>query len=116
MIVRKKRIKLQSVEVSLQVSYGTPDVKQAVKMYRKQLEDGLGIDTVRQMPITEKDTTHYFRQHIFSQYGKDMAQALASWCMAQAVANKFLIASPTKENTFYFSDELPRIGGRPRKE
>ena len=58
MIVRKKRIRLQSVEVSLQVSYGTPDVKQAVKMYRKQLEDGLGIDTVKEMPIPAKYRCH----------------------------------------------------------
>lgn len=115
MIVRKKRIKNSSTEISLQVSYGTPDVKQFVKLYRDKLEKALGVDAVKTMAFSEKDIVHYF-ENTFPHYDRDMRYTLAAWCFFQAVEKGFLIESTFKENHFYFSDELPRMGGRPAQK
>ncbi|MBR3456169.1 MAG: hypothetical protein IKH26_12705 [Bacteroidaceae bacterium] len=116
MIVRKRRITPKSTEISLQVSYGTPDVKQFTKMYRAKLEAALGEDAVKAMLFSERDITHFFKESVFFQYEKDMRQTLAAWCMAQAVEKGFLIESARKENHYFFSEELKGMGGRPRKE
>lgn len=120
MIIRKQNIKQSAEEVSLQVSFGLPDVKKAIQRYYHGLADICGDDFAVTNPQTEPDMRYYFEHETFSNYDKKYCEQLSAWCFSMAVKHRLLIPSCDDENkirkVYFLSDKLKRKAGRPRKE
>lgn len=120
MIIRKQNIKQSAEEVSMQVSFGLPDVKKAMQRYYHGLADICGHDFAVTEPQTEPDVRYYLEHATFANYDEKYREQLSAWCFCMAVKHRLLIPSCDEENkirkVYFLSDELRRKAGRPRKE
>lgn len=119
MIVRKQHIKDSADEVSMQVSFGLPDVKKALQKYYSSIADICGDDYARSFTQTEPDMRYYFEHDTFANYEPKYREQLSAWCFSMAVRHHLLV--PSHDNTYeaikvyFLSDVLKRRAGRPRK-
>lgn len=120
MIIRKQNIKQSAEEVSLQVSFGLPDVKKAMQKYYSCIADIIGHDETVTDPQTEPDMRYYFEHDTFANYDDKYREQLSAWCFSMAVKHRLLIPSCDDENkirkVYFLSDKLKRKAGRPRKD
>lgn len=114
MIIRKRKIKSENKEISLQVSYGVPDIKKSlIQLFLKFEEAG-----TQTLAITaqhrEQDLLHYFQHSIFAVFPSDIADSMSRWAFTQALRNNYVIQSEIDKNVFFLADSLGRRCGRPR--
>ena len=110
----RKRINPESKDVSIQVSYGTSDVRNTLKKMFDALATPCGETFALSMPISEPELLSYFERTIFKDYEPTTAKPLARWAVTQAIKKEFVITG-TKENSYYLSPILAKRVGRPRK-
>ena len=115
MIARKRRISTNSQEVSVQVSYGLPDIKAMLQTYFLKFEEAGGQVLATTIPHKEQDFICYFRHSAFSNYTETLAQPLAKWAFVQGVKAGYILQSEINKTDFFLSDILGRRPGRPRK-
>lgn len=118
MIVRKQKLRLNAEEISLQVSFGLPDVKKAMQKYFRSMER-ISREFARETPVTEIEMRDYFERDTFSHFEEKYREQLAAWCLSMALRHKFLIASVDENDTqknYFLSDSLGRRVGRPRND
>ncbi len=110
----RKRINPDSKDVSIQVSYGTSDVRNTLKKMFDALATPCGETFAESLPISEPELLNYFEQTIFKDYEATTAKPLARWAVNQAVKKEFVITG-TVENAFYLSPILKKRAGRPKQ-
>lgn len=110
----KKRINPECKDISIQVSYGTNDVRETLKQMFRTIATPCGESFALSMPISEPDLLNYFERTIFQFYEAKTAKELSRWAVTQAIKKEFVINS-TVENSFYLSPILKNRAGRPRK-
>ena len=111
----RKRINPESKDVSIQVSYGTSDVRNTLKKMYDQLSTPCGETFATSLPISEPELLQYFERTIFKDYEPTTAKPLARWAVTQAIKKEFVITG-TVENAFYLSPCLKKRAGRPKRE
>ena len=116
MILRKRNINPKKTEVGLHVAWGTPDVKSYMRRYFSALSQPLGADWALSVPISEQDVLTWLMAVPFVEFEKPHIDQLARWALTQAIEQGYLIPSAGKENAFYFSAEVAKKIGRPRKD
>jgi len=119
MIVRKQEIKQASEEVSMQVSFGLPDVKKAMQKYYSLMANPCGHNYAVTTPNTEPDMLYFFEHDTFANYVQKYREQLSAWCFAMAVRHKFLISSYDEfesKKVYFLSEKLRQRVGRPRIE
>ena len=110
----RKKINPDAKDVSIQVSYGTSDVRNTLKKMFDRLAAPCGETFALSMPISEPDLLHYFENTIFQFYEAKTAKELSRWAVTQAIKREFVIKG-SEQNTFYLSPILKNRAGRPRK-
>ncbi len=110
----RKKINPEAKDVSIQVSYGTSDVRNTLKKMYDQLATPCGDTFALSLPIAEPELLSYFEQTIFRDYEATTAKPLARWAVAQAIKREFVITG-TVENAFYLSPILKKRAGRPKQ-
>jgi len=110
----KKRINPECKDVSIQVSYGTADVRNTLKQMFDNVSTPCGESFACSLSISEPELLQYFERTIFGQYEAATAKELAKWAVTQAIKKEFVITG-TKENSYYLSPILAKRVGRPRK-
>lgn len=116
MICRKQVIKKNCEEVSLQLSFGYPDIKAALQRFYFLIADRCGHTYAVNEPITELDLLHFFSHDTFARFGKYKEQ-LSSWAFAMALRHKFIISSEDENEArkyYFLSPTLRSRRGRPR--
>lgn len=119
MIVRKQEIKQSAEEVSMQVSFGLPDVKKAMQKYYSLLANSCGHTFAVSTPNTERDMLYFFEHDTFANYVQKYREQLSAWCFAMAVRHKFLVSSYDEfesKKVYFLSEKLRLKVGRPRIE
>lgn len=111
----RKRIDSNSKDVSIQVSYGTSDVRSTLKKMFDSLSTPCGETFALSLPISEPELLQYFESTLFKDYESTTAKPLARWAVTQAIKREFVITG-TAENAFYLSPELKKRAGRPKRE
>lgn len=111
----RKRINPDSKDVSIQVSYGTSDVRNTLKKMFDALATPCGETFALSLPISEPELLSYFENTIFKDYEPTTAKPLARWAVTQAIKKEFVITG-TVENAFYLSPELKKRAGRPKRD
>ena len=101
----KKRINPECKDVSIQVSYGTADVRNTLKQMFDNVSTPCGESFACSLSISEPELLQYFERTIFGQYEA---------ATLQAIKKEFVITG-TKENSYYLSPILAKRVGRPRK-
>ena len=117
MIIRKQNIQKSSEEVSLQVSFGLPDIKKAMQRYYSLLADKCGNTYARTTQLTELDLLYYFEHDTFANFVQKYREQLSSWAFAMALRHKFILSSQDDEESkkfYYLSEKLSAKVGRPR--
>lgn len=117
MICRKQIIRKNCEEVSLQLSFGYADVKQAMQRFYFLIADRCGHTYAVNEPITELDLLHFFSHDTFAMFAQKYKEQLSSWAFAMALRHKFIISSEDENEArkFYFlSSTLRSRRGRPR--
>ncbi len=109
----RKRINPDSKDVSIQVSYGTSDVRNTLKKMFDTLATPCGETFATSLPISEPELLNYFERTIFKDYEATTAKPLARWAVTQAIKREFVITGT--ENTFYLSHILKKRAGRPKQ-
>lgn len=109
----RKRINPESKDVSIQVSYGTSDVRNTLKKMYDQLATPCGETFATSLPISEPELLNYFERTIFKDYEPTTAKPLARWAVTQAIKREFVVTGT--DNTFYLSPILKKRAGRPRQ-
>ena len=110
----RKRINPESKDVSIQVSYGTSDVRNTLKKMYDQLATPCGDTFATSLPISEPELLSYFENTLFKDYEATTAKPLARWAVTQAIKKEFVITG-TAENAFYLSPDLKKRAGRPKQ-
>ncbi len=116
MISRKRRISSNATEVSVQVSYGLPDIKAMLQGYFLRFEEIGGQVLATTVPHQEQDFIYYFRHSIFSNYHENLAGQLSKWAFVQGVKAGYILQSELNKGIYFLSDNLGKRPGRPRKE
>lgn len=119
MIIRKQAIKKSAEEVSLQLSFGLPDVKKAMQKLYSLLADKCGNTYATNQPLSELDVLHFLEHDTFANFVQKYREQLSSWAFAMAIRHKFLLSSedPEESKKYYFlSSSLRSRIGRPRIE
>ncbi len=111
----RKRINPDSKDVSIQVSYGTSDVRNTLKKMFDALATPCGNTFATSLPISEPELLSYFENTLFKDYEATTAKPLARWAVTQAIKKEFVITG-TAENAFYLSPELKKRAGRPKRD
>ena len=109
----RKRINPESKDVSIQVSYGTSDVRSTLKKMFDQLSTPCGDTFALSLPISEPELLSYFENTLFKDYEPTTAKPLARWAVTQAIKREFVVTGT--DNTFYLSPILKKRAGRPRQ-
>lgn len=109
----RKRINPESKDVSIQVSYGTSDVRNTLKNMYDQLATPCGETFATSLPISEPELLNYFERTIFKDYEPTTAKPLARWAVTQAIKREFVVTGT--DNTFYLSPILKKRAGRPKQ-
>lgn len=119
MIVSKQEIKQASEEVSMQVSFGLPDVKKAMQKYYYLLANPCGHNFAITTPNTEPEMLYSFEHDTFANYVQKYSDQLSAWCFAMAVRHKLLIPSYDEfesKKVYFLSEKLRQKVGRLRIE
>lgn len=116
MIVRKRRISSNAKEVSVQVSYGLPDIKAMLQGYFLRFEEAGGQVLATTVPHQEQDLIYYFRHSTFSNYPENLAEPLSKWAFVQGVKAGYILQSELNKGVYFLSDILGKRPGRPRKK
>ena len=95
----RKRINPDSKDVSIQVSYGTSDVRNTLKKMFDALATPCGNTFATSLPISEPELLSYFENTLFKDYEATTAKPLARWAVTQAIKKKIYI----KENKIFLS-------------
>lgn len=111
----KKKINPECKDVSIQVSYGTSDVRNTLKQMYDSFAHPCGATFATSLPISEPELLQYFEKTIFGLYEAGTAKQLSRWAVTQAIKAGFVITG-TQENAYYLSPQLAKRVGRPRKE
>lgn len=111
----KKKINPECKDVSIQVSYGTSDVRNSLKKMYDLFCNPCGETFALNQPIYEPELLQYFERTIFGLYEVGTAKQLSRWAVTQAIKMGFVITG-TAENAYYLSPSLAKRVGRPRKE
>ena len=109
----RKRINPDSKDVSIQVSYGTSDVRNTLKNMFDRLATPCGETFATSLPISEPELLNYFERTIFKDYEPTTAKPLARWAVTQAIKREFVVTGT--DNTFYLSPILKKRAGRPKQ-
>lgn len=109
----RKKINPESKDVSIQVSYGTSDVRNTLKKMYDQLATPCGETFATSLPISEPELLNYFERTIFKDYEPTTAKPLARWAVTQAIKREFVVTGT--DNTFYLSPILKKRAGRPKQ-
>lgn len=121
MILRNKRINVDSDTVQLSVSYSEVDV---LRMFQFIFNKCLGADNewmqaeLLQAPFNEQLVMSYLTEHpkCFGNFDYKWAIQLSRWAFHQAIRNGYIKQSFTTDNTIYFTDVCAvRKRGRPSK-
>ncbi len=117
MIARRlrKRINPNCKDISIQVSYGTNDVRETLKQMFSAIANPCGDNFALSLPLSEPDLLQFFERTTFKQYEPSTAKELARWAVTQAKKREFVITG-TVENSFYLSPILKKRAGRPKKD
>ena len=118
MIIRKQEIKKTAEEVSLQVSFGLPDVKRAMQKFDNLLADRCGNTYATNAPLTELDVLHFLEHDTFANFVQKYREQLSSWAFTMAIRHKFLLSSEDDNETkkyYFLSEKLRHKVGRPRE-
>ena len=116
MIARKRRISTNAQEVSVQVSYGLPDVKAMLQMCFLKFEEAGGQVFATTIPHQEQDLIYYLRHAHFEKYPDTIADQLSKWAFVQGVKAGYILQSELNKGVYFLSDILGRRPGRPRKK
>lgn len=116
MIVRKRRISSNAKEISVQVSYGLPDIKAMLQAYFLRFEEAGGQVLATTVPHKEQDFINYFRHSTFCYYPENLADPLSKWAFVQGVKAGYILQSELNKGVYFLSDILGRRPGRPRKK
>ncbi len=111
----KKKINPECKDISIQVSYGTNDVRDTLKQMYRSIAKPCGESFALSLPISEPDLLEYFESTIFQYYEKKTAKELARWAVTQAIQKEFVITG-TSVNMFYLSPILKKRAGRPKRD
>lgn len=114
MISRKKRILLNSAEVSVTVSYTISDVRKSLKRMFALIERATTRSFALSTPNTEIELAEYFERDLFPIYEADTRKQLARWAIVQAEKDGSIFVG-TSPNTYYLNVKLARRPGRPSK-
>ncbi len=110
----RKKINPECKDISIQVSYGTNDVRETLKQMFRTIATPCGESFALSMPISEPDLLHYFENTIFQFYEAKTAKELSRWAVTQAIKREFVITGT--DNTFYLSPCLKKRAGRPKRD
>ncbi|MBR5639572.1 MAG: hypothetical protein IKW83_07395 [Muribaculaceae bacterium] len=115
MIARRlrKRIDPTSKDISIQVSYGTSDVRDTLKKMYDLFATPCGHTFAISQPVYEPELLSFFENTIFKEYESATAKELSRWAVTQAIKREFVITG-TAENAFYLSPDLKKRAGRPK--
>ena len=116
MIARKRRISSNAKEVSVQVSYGLPDIKAMLQAYFLKFEEAGGQVLATTVAHQEQDLIYYFRHAHFDKYPDTIADPLSKWAFVQGVKAGYILQSELNKGVYFLSDILGRRPGRPRKK
>lgn len=111
----KKKINPECKDISIQVSYGTSDVRNSLKKMYDLFCNPCGETFALSQPIYEPELLEYFEKTLFKEYEAGTAKQLSRWAFVQAKKFGFIITG-TAENAYYLSSILAKRVGRPRKE
>lgn len=111
----KKKINPECKDISIQVSYGTSDVRNSLKKMYDLFCNPCGETFALSQPIYEPELLEYFENTLFKEYEAGTAKQLSRWAFVQAKKFGFIITG-TAENAYYLSSILAKRVGRPRKE
>ena len=111
----KKKINPECKDVSIQVSYGTSDVRNTLKQMYDSFATPCGETFALSLPISEPELLNYFERTIFGLYEAGTSKELSRWAFVQAKKFGFIITG-TSENAYYLSPQLAKRVGRPSKE
>lgn len=109
----RKRINPDCKDVSIQVSYGTSDVRDTLKKMYTIIATPCGESFAENLPIGEPDLLHFFESSIFQFYEPATAKELSRWAVTQAIKREFVVTGT--DNTFYLSPCLKKRAGRPKQ-
>lgn len=118
MIIRKQEIRQSAEEVSMQISFGLPDVKKAMQKYYSFFAKH-GHEYAVSVEQTEYDLIYFFEHDTFANYMQKYREQLSAWCFAMAVRHKFLVPSYDEfesKKVYFLSEKLRQRVGRPRIE
>ena len=117
MIARRlrKRIDPDCKDISIQVSYGTADVRDTLKKMYDLFSTPCGETFAVSQPIYEPELLQFFERTIFKEYETATAKELSRWAVTQAIKRNFIITGTVK-NAFYLSPQLKKRPGRPKKD
>ena len=104
MIVRRtKDIKNENTEVSLMVSYGTPDVKNFFDLFCKGDWQSLDV-AANKKSYHEADVRDFFECHygIFYNYEEKWRKQLSGWLFYQGIKLGYLVKSAADPDRYYF--------------
>lgn len=122
MVLRNKRINVDSDTVQLSLSYSEVDV---LRMFQFIFNQCLGGDNewiqadLLQTPFSEQLVMSYLTEHpkCFGNHDYKWSIQLARWAFTQAVGNGYIKQSVTADNTIYFTEKcVVRRRGRPSKK
>ena len=111
----KKKINPECKDVSIQVSYGTSDVRNSLKKMYDFFCNPCGETFALSRPVSEPELLQYFENTLFKEYEAGTSKELSRWAFVQAKKFGFIITG-TSENAYYLSPQLAKRAGRPRKE
>lgn len=111
----RKKINPECKDISIQVSYGTNDVRETLKQMFRTIATPCGESFALSVPIAEPDLLNYFERTIFQFYEAKTAKELSRWAVTQAIKREFVIKG-SEQNTFYLSPILKKRAGRPKRE
>ena len=111
----KKKINPECKDVSIQVSYGTSDVRNALKHMYDLFATPCGHTFAISQPVYEPELLSFFEKTIFKEYETATAKELSRWAVTQAIKREFVITG-TVENAFYLSPQLKKRAGRPKAD
>lgn len=116
MIFRQRTINTSKTEISMQMSWGTADVKRYLQRFAEALANPLGMDWAMQQPISEIGLTKWLAETVFKEYPEPHRSQLCKWVFVQAIKHDFLKSSSNDKSIYFFSDDLGKRQGRPRKD
>lgn len=84
MILRSKKIRPDSVEVSVLCSFGKPDIHKSMKELFTTAAIPLGESFAKETPMSEIDIMNWFAAHLFPTFEKKWREKLSIWATTQA--------------------------------